>query len=164
MTQISKPGYLAQARKLSKDESERLFSRMTGKLPRRLQKEKLSKLEALAIQLELEDEKLQEWRKNMRDMRDKEKAKAAKKADDAKMQAKAKKEAEKKEAKAKKEAARATAKAAKEKARAREKAAQQKAKAGKAAARRPAAKTATAKKPAAAAPDPAPAASKPSGS
>ena len=79
MTEISNPNYLAQAKKLSKEEAERLFSRMTGKLPRRLQKDKLSKIEALAIQLELEDEKLQEWREMMREVRKREDAKLAKK-------------------------------------------------------------------------------------
>lgn len=37
---------------------------MSGKLPKRFKKEKLTKVEAIAIQLELEDELLQEWRKN----------------------------------------------------------------------------------------------------
>ncbi len=102
MTEISKPNYLALARKLSKEEAERLFSRMTGKLPRRLQKDKLSKIEALAIQLELEDERLQEWRKMVQHLRKKEKAKAARKAA-AKTEAGEKKEAgTKKDAAAKK--------------------------------------------------------------
>ena len=34
--------YLAQVKKLSVDEQERLLSRMTGKLPKRIKKEKLS--------------------------------------------------------------------------------------------------------------------------
>lgn len=59
------PDYLAQARALSKEEQERVLSRMTGKLPRRLEKDKLNREEALAIQLELEDEQLQEWREKM---------------------------------------------------------------------------------------------------
>ena len=57
--------YVAQAKKLSEEERERVLSRMGGKLPKRLQKEKLTADEAIAIQLELEDEQLQEWRKNM---------------------------------------------------------------------------------------------------
>ena len=80
MTEISKPNYLAQARKLSEDEAERVLSRMTGKLPRRLHKDKLSRDEALAVQLEIEDEKLQEWREAVHHMREKEAAKAAKAA------------------------------------------------------------------------------------
>jgi hypothetical protein len=50
---------------LMDDESaEKVLSRMSGKLPKRFKKEKLTKVEAIAIQLELEDELLQEWRKN----------------------------------------------------------------------------------------------------
>jgi len=54
--------YLEQAKQLETDVKEQLLSRMTGKLPRRLEKEKLTQIEAIAIQLELEDEHLQEWR------------------------------------------------------------------------------------------------------
>ena len=43
---------------------EKVLSRMSGKLPKRFLKEKLTKNEAIAIQLELEDELLQEWRAN----------------------------------------------------------------------------------------------------
>jgi len=75
MSKISKPEYAARARKLSAEEVERLLSRMAGKLPRRLQKEKLTKEEALAIQLELEDEQLQEWRKMMLSLKKKEESK-----------------------------------------------------------------------------------------
>jgi hypothetical protein len=57
--------YLDQAKKLTGEERERILSRMTGKLPKRLFKEKLTADEAIAIQLELEDEQLQEWRQNM---------------------------------------------------------------------------------------------------
>jgi len=77
MTKVCKPEYLAKVAKLSKIETERLMSRMSGKLPRRLEKEKLSQEEALAIQLELEDEQLQEWRKMMAHIREKEAAKLA---------------------------------------------------------------------------------------
>lgn len=61
--------YLERAQKLDIDEQERLLSRMVGKLPKRLQKEKLTKYEAIAIQLELEDEQLQEWRSIMADLK-----------------------------------------------------------------------------------------------
>jgi len=57
--------YLALAKSLTSDESERLLSRMTGKLPRRLDKDKLSQEDAIALQLELEDEQLSEWREKM---------------------------------------------------------------------------------------------------
>jgi hypothetical protein len=66
MSKLCKPEYLAKVQTLTKLESERLLSRMAGKLPRRLEKDKLSREEALAIQMELEDEQLQEWRKMMR--------------------------------------------------------------------------------------------------
>jgi acetylglutamate kinase len=66
MPKISKPEYEAKVRALSEEEAERLLSRMSGKLPKRLHKEKLTREEALAIQLEVEDEQLQEWRKNMK--------------------------------------------------------------------------------------------------
>lgn len=79
MARMCKPEYLAKVAKLSKTETERLLSRMTGKLPHRLEKEKITTEEALAIQLELEDEQLLEWRRVMRELRAKETAKAAKK-------------------------------------------------------------------------------------
>lgn len=78
MAQKASPEYLAKVKKLSKAESERLLSRMTGKLPKRLLKEKLSEEEAIAIQLEFEDEQLQEWRKVMQNLREKETAETAK--------------------------------------------------------------------------------------
>ena len=54
--------YLEQAKELDSEQKEHVLSRMVGKLPGRLQKEKLTEFEAIAIQLELEDEQLQEWR------------------------------------------------------------------------------------------------------
>lgn len=83
MPKICTPEYLAKVQNLSKDETERLLSRMSGKLPKRLAKDKLNKQEALAIQMELEDEQLEEWRNNMRLLKQK---------DDAKAQAKTKQE------------------------------------------------------------------------
>jgi hypothetical protein len=80
MTKINKPKYLAKVKLLTKEETERLLSRMGGKLDRRLHKDKLSKEEALAIQLELEDEQLQEWRKMMHSLKNKEEAKKEEKA------------------------------------------------------------------------------------
>ncbi len=68
MAKISSPEYEVKARALSEEEAERLLSRMSGKLPKRLHKEKLTREEALAIQLEVEDEQLHEWRKNMKDL------------------------------------------------------------------------------------------------
>lgn len=73
--------YIAQAKKLNSEQRERVLSRMGGKLPKRLQKEKLTTDEAIAIQLELEDEQLQDWRKNMAEIQAKA-AKAKAKADE----------------------------------------------------------------------------------
>jgi Trp operon repressor len=62
MKTICKDEYMEKVGLLTEEETERLLSRMHGKLPRRLEKGKLSQQEALAIQMELEDEQLQEWR------------------------------------------------------------------------------------------------------
>lgn len=67
--------YAEEAKKLNTEQKERLLSRMSGKLPKRLKKEKLTELEALAIQLELEDEQLAEWKERVDAIRDKEKKK-----------------------------------------------------------------------------------------
>jgi hypothetical protein len=80
MSKLCKPEYLAKVQSLSKLEAERLLSRMAGKLPRRLEKDKLSREEALAIQLELEDEQLQQWRKMMRILNKREEGKRPAKA------------------------------------------------------------------------------------
>jgi len=66
--------YLEKAKLLTEEEAERLLSRMIGKLPRRLERRKLLELEALAIQLELEDEQLKEWRQRMLTIKEKGKA------------------------------------------------------------------------------------------
>ena len=58
MKKAISPKYLELAKKLKKDEAEKLLSRMTGKLPRRLAHDELSRDDALAIQLELEEERL----------------------------------------------------------------------------------------------------------
>lgn len=75
MAKVGKAEYLAKVQKLSAEEAERLLSRMTGKLPRRLEKDKLSREEAMALQMELEDEQLQEWRNVMANVKKKEEAK-----------------------------------------------------------------------------------------
>lgn len=63
--------YLIKAQSLTEAEAERVLSRMRGKLRRRHDKERLHNLEAIAIQLEMEDEQLEEWRENMRVIREK---------------------------------------------------------------------------------------------
>jgi hypothetical protein len=54
--------YLKKAKALTRKEAELVFSRMGGKLSRRLDDEKIIPLEALAIQIEKEDQNLAEWR------------------------------------------------------------------------------------------------------
>jgi hypothetical protein len=65
--------YLQKAKLLTEEEVERLHSRMKGKLHRRLEDKKVDTIEALAIQLETEDEHLQEWRARMSEIREKHK-------------------------------------------------------------------------------------------
>ena len=62
---IASEEYQEKAKLLNADEAERLLSRMSGKLPKRLDKDKMSKEDALALQLEIEDEQLNEWREKM---------------------------------------------------------------------------------------------------
>lgn len=75
------PDYLEQAKQLSAIDAERVLSRMGGKLPKHFIKEKLSREEALALQLEIEDEQLQEWREKMNKLRDEDDKRDKKKKD-----------------------------------------------------------------------------------
>jgi len=75
MKKMPSEEYLEKARLLSKEEKERLLSRMRSKLARRLEDKKLSALESVAIQLEVEDEELKEWREKMAELRQSRKAK-----------------------------------------------------------------------------------------
>jgi hypothetical protein len=68
-----KKEYLEKAKTLSRKDAERLFSRMGGKLSRRLEDKRLSPLDVVALQLELEDEQLEEWRKKIGEIRGKRK-------------------------------------------------------------------------------------------
>lgn len=67
--------YLEKAQQLSEEETERLLARMRAKLMRRLEDKKMSVPEVVAIQLEIEDEELQEWRARMTEIRKKSKSK-----------------------------------------------------------------------------------------
>lgn len=67
--------YLEKARQLEQEETERLLARMRSKLMRRLEDKKMSVQEAVAIQLEIEDEELQEWRTRMAEISKKSKNK-----------------------------------------------------------------------------------------
>lgn len=64
--------YLEKAKQLDQEEAERLSARMRGRFTRRLEDKKLSQTEALALQLQFEDEELAEWRERMAEMRAKE--------------------------------------------------------------------------------------------
>lgn len=66
--------YLEKAKLLSEEETERLLSRTRTKLMRRLESEKMTALEVVAIQLEIENEELNEWREKMTEIRKKTKA------------------------------------------------------------------------------------------
>jgi len=70
--------YLEKAKKLTKNQSEHLYSRMGGKLGRRLEDRMLEPLEALAIQLEIEDEALAEWRERFAEIKAQSKPKKSK--------------------------------------------------------------------------------------
>tara|TARA_B110000208_G_C11799100_1_gene441049 strand:- start:4339 stop:4563 length:225 start_codon:yes stop_codon:yes gene_type:complete len=67
--------YIAQAKILSGEQRERVLSRMSGKLSKRLAKDKLTEDEAIAIQLEFEDEQLQEWKDKVANIRAKDQKK-----------------------------------------------------------------------------------------
>ena len=54
---------------------------MGGKLPKRFIKEKLSQEEALALQLEIEDEQLNEWREKVAKLREEDEKQTKKKKD-----------------------------------------------------------------------------------
>jgi hypothetical protein len=76
--------YLEKAAQLGEEATERLLSRMRSKLARRLDDKKLTSLEVVAIQLEIEDEDLNEWREKMAEI----KKADAKKSESAKADAK----------------------------------------------------------------------------
>jgi len=63
--------YIEKAKLLTEEEAERLQSRMRDKLHRRLEDKKLNTIEAIAIQLEFEDEQLNEWRERVVEVREK---------------------------------------------------------------------------------------------
>jgi N-acyl-L-homoserine lactone synthetase len=67
--------YIEKAKLLSKEDTERLLSRMRTKLMRRLEDKKMSAEEVVAIQLEIEDEDLDEWRKKWAEIKQKIKSK-----------------------------------------------------------------------------------------
>ena len=70
--------YLDKAAALSMEEAERLFARMRGKLARKFEREKIPSLEAVALQLQIEDEELQEWRQRWAELGEREAARGRK--------------------------------------------------------------------------------------
>jgi hypothetical protein len=67
--------YLEKAKNLTEEEVERLHSRMRNKLTTKTDDKKITLLEALAIQMELEDEQLEEWREQRKKLNEKLEAK-----------------------------------------------------------------------------------------
>ncbi len=61
--------YLEKAKLVSNEEAERLQARMRGKFSRRFEDKKLSAIEAIALQLQFEDEELVEWRQKVSEIR-----------------------------------------------------------------------------------------------
>jgi hypothetical protein len=61
--------YLEKAAILSREEAEQFFSRMDKKLIQKLEEHKLIPVEVLAIQLEIEDERLKEWRERFAEIK-----------------------------------------------------------------------------------------------
>ena len=62
MKRALKEEYLEKAKELSREEAEKILSRMRRKLARRLDETDLTPLEAVARQLQKEDDDLAEWR------------------------------------------------------------------------------------------------------
>jgi hypothetical protein len=75
MKKIPSEKYLEKAKLLSKEDRERLLSRTRTKLMRRLEDNKMNADEVVAIQLEIEDEDLEEWREKWAELKGKVKAK-----------------------------------------------------------------------------------------
>ena len=61
--------YLEKAKLLDEEACERVLSRARSKLMRRLEDRKVTVQEVVAIQLELEDEELAEWRARMAEIK-----------------------------------------------------------------------------------------------
>ena len=72
-TKTKQEDYQEKAKSLSRIEVEQLFSRMRGKLARRMDDKKLDPVEAIARQLAFEDEQLNEWRTKVAEIRNKSK-------------------------------------------------------------------------------------------
>lgn len=63
------PEWVDKAKLLSRDEAERILARMRKKLTHKLEDDEIAPLEAVALQLQLEDEQLNEWRAKIAELR-----------------------------------------------------------------------------------------------
>ena len=75
---IASEEYVEMAKKLTKAQADHLFMRMGHKLGRMADDRKLTVYEALAIQLEIEDENLREWRERFSDIKERDRKRALK--------------------------------------------------------------------------------------
>lgn len=64
-----KPEYLEKAQALTIKKAERLMSRMSFKLQTQLAKDGWTAMQIMAVQLEIEDEQLHEWRERIAQVR-----------------------------------------------------------------------------------------------
>lgn len=64
--------FIEKAKLLSREDAEQILARMRRKLNRKLEDNKLDPLEAVAIQLEIEEEELLEWRERWTELTDRE--------------------------------------------------------------------------------------------
>ncbi|MCX7167446.1 MAG: hypothetical protein NTV11_14390 [Rhodocyclales bacterium] len=63
------PEWVEKAMLLSKDDAERILARMRKKLTRKLERDELDPLQAVALQMQIEDEQLTEWRARIVELR-----------------------------------------------------------------------------------------------
>jgi hypothetical protein len=68
--QLPKQHYIEKAMALSKEDAERLHLRVRGRFTRRRDDARLTALEVLALNLEVEDKQLNEWRVRLASIRD----------------------------------------------------------------------------------------------
>jgi hypothetical protein len=69
MKYIPTEEYLAKSKQLTQKEAEFLMMRMRKKLGRRLDDDRIIPLEALALQLEIEDDNRNEWRERFAEIK-----------------------------------------------------------------------------------------------
>ncbi len=62
--------WIEKAMLLSKEDAERVLSRMRKKITRKMEHEKIEPLIAVALQLQLEDEQLAAWRSKVAELRE----------------------------------------------------------------------------------------------